>query len=77
MAMAGAMGSVGGDFSVLSINPAGIGLYRASEFSFSTFLLIPVNKHHVRPGNILCLEILPYRHDKRGQVPLLSVKTVN
>ena len=38
MSMAGAMGSVGGDFSVLSINPAGIGLYRASEFSFSTYM---------------------------------------
>lgn len=38
MAMAGALGSVGGDFSTLSINPAGIGLYRASEFSFSSYM---------------------------------------
>jgi hypothetical protein len=28
----GALGSVGGDFSSLSINPAGIGIYRTSEF---------------------------------------------
>jgi hypothetical protein len=28
----GALGSVGGDFSSLSINPAGIGVYRTSEF---------------------------------------------
>lgn len=30
-----ALGSVGGDFSSLSVNPAGIGIYRKSEFSFS------------------------------------------
>jgi len=33
--MGGATGSVGADFSGLSINPAGIGLYRKSEFTFS------------------------------------------
>jgi hypothetical protein len=33
--MGGAIGSVGGDFTGLSINPAGIGLYRQSELSFS------------------------------------------
>lgn len=31
----GALGSVGGDFSSLSINPAGIGVYRTSEFMLS------------------------------------------
>jgi hypothetical protein len=34
-AMGGAFGALGSDFSSLSINPAGIGLYRKSEFSFS------------------------------------------
>ena len=35
----GAFGAVGADFSVLATNPAGIGLYRSSEFTFSpTFL---------------------------------------
>jgi hypothetical protein len=34
-ALAGAFGALGSDFSSLSINPAGIGLYRKSEFSFS------------------------------------------
>lgn len=33
--LAGAMGSIGGDFSSLSVNPAGIGVYRSSEFLFS------------------------------------------
>ena len=33
--MAGAFGALGSDFSSLSINPAGIGLYRKSEFTFS------------------------------------------
>lgn len=34
-AMAGAFGSLGGDFSALSTNPAGIGIYRKSEFTFT------------------------------------------
>ena len=34
-AMGGAFGALGSDFSSLSINPAGSGLYRKSEFSFS------------------------------------------
>jgi hypothetical protein len=33
--MGNAMGAVGGDFTSLSINPAGIGVYRKSEFTFS------------------------------------------
>ncbi len=32
------LGSVGGDFSALSVNPAGIGIYRRGEFSFSPSL---------------------------------------
>jgi hypothetical protein len=33
MAMGGAFGALGADFSTLSTNPAGLGLYRSSEFS--------------------------------------------
>ena len=33
--MAGAFGALGADFSVLSTNPAGIGIYRRSEFTFT------------------------------------------
>ncbi len=33
MSMGGAFGAFGGDFSTLSINPAGIGVYRSSEFT--------------------------------------------
>lgn len=35
MAIGNATGSIGGDFSTLSVNPAGIGIYRKSEFSFT------------------------------------------
>ena len=31
----GAMGAIGADFSTLSVNPAGLGTYRRSEFVFS------------------------------------------
>jgi hypothetical protein len=37
-AMGNAFGSLGGDFTSASINPAGIGLYRSGEFVFSTRL---------------------------------------
>jgi len=34
-AMAGAFGAVGADFSTISTNPAGLGVYRKSEFTFT------------------------------------------
>lgn len=42
--MGNAMGAVGGDMSTLSSNPAGIGLYRSSEFSISTGLNVPITR---------------------------------
>jgi len=35
-AMGGAFGALGGDISSFMINPAGVGVYRSSEFTFST-----------------------------------------
>lgn len=35
MGMGGAMGALGGDISVMSTNPAGIGIYRSNDFSVS------------------------------------------
>ncbi|MCD6064737.1 MAG: hypothetical protein K0R82_2648 [Flavipsychrobacter sp.] len=40
MGIGGALGSVGGDFTSLSVNPAGIGVYRASEFMVTPSLKI-------------------------------------
>ncbi|MCB0698089.1 MAG: hypothetical protein KDC07_12040 [Chitinophagaceae bacterium] len=34
----GALGAIGGDFSALSVNPAGIGVYRSSELTFTPSL---------------------------------------
>ena len=33
--MGNAFGALGGDFTSVSINPAGLGIYRSSEFVFS------------------------------------------
>ncbi|SDB88460.1 OmpP1/FadL family transporter [Williamwhitmania taraxaci] len=33
--MAGSIGALGGDFSAVSINPAGLGVYRSNDFSFT------------------------------------------
>lgn len=38
MGFGGALGSIGGDFASLSVNPAGIGVYRSSEFMFTPSL---------------------------------------
>ena len=40
MGFGNALGSVGGDFSSVSVNPAGLGIYRSSEFSFTPSLRI-------------------------------------
>ncbi len=38
MGFGGALGSIGGDFSSLTVNPAGIGVYRSSELTFTPSL---------------------------------------
>ena len=38
MGFGNALGSVGGDFSSVSVNPAGLGVYRSSELSFTPSL---------------------------------------
>ena len=40
MGLGGAFGAIGADFSSLSINPAGIGLYKKSELSFTPSLFV-------------------------------------
>src|SRR5271156_1205835 len=40
MGFGNALGSVGGDFSSVSVNPAGLGIYRSSEFTFTPSLRI-------------------------------------
>ncbi len=40
VAMGSAFGSLGGDFSAIGINPAGIAAYRTSEFSFTPSIML-------------------------------------
>jgi len=40
MALGGAFGALGADFSTLSTNPAGLGLYNSSEFTFTPSLYV-------------------------------------
>jgi len=42
--MGGAFGALGGDFSSIAINPAGLGVYRSSEFVFSPGMTYNLNK---------------------------------
>ncbi len=39
-ALSGAFGALGGDFSTLATNPAGIGIYRGSEFSMTPSIFV-------------------------------------
>jgi hypothetical protein len=48
MGFGNALGSVGGDISTLSVNPAGIGIYRSSEI-----LITPVLRFSTTDGNFL------------------------
>lgn len=44
VALGGAFGSVGGDISTLNYNPAGLGIFKSSEFSFSPTLNYSANE---------------------------------
>jgi hypothetical protein len=73
MSMGGAFGALGGDFTSLSINPAGVGMYRAKEFSItptfyhdmttSTFLgkQIEDTRYNLNLNNVGIVFSLPLR----------------
>jgi hypothetical protein len=44
MSIGSALGSIGGDFSTLSVNPAGLGVYRMSEFSITPSFQVGSNQ---------------------------------
>lgn len=47
-AMGGSFGALGGEVSGISINPAGLGVYRNSEFTFSTAFNYGINESNFR-----------------------------
>lgn len=51
-AMGGAFGSLGGEFSALSSNPAGIGMYQFSEFTFTPSLNLNTTKSYYNDSHI-------------------------
>jgi len=51
-AMGGAFGSLGGEFSSLSSNPAGIGMYQFSEFTFTPTLYLNRTKSYYNNSHI-------------------------
>lgn len=50
-AMGGAFGALGGDISTLGINPAGIGVFRKSEFSFTPLMNFNTIKSGLRESD--------------------------
>ncbi|MEO0405155.1 MAG: hypothetical protein AAF193_09820, partial [Bacteroidota bacterium] len=63
--MSGAFGALGGDLSALSDNPAGIGIFRRSEFSFS--LGLDQHTSETRFGTN------PLRRDSKGRINLPQI----
>ena len=51
-AMGGAFGSLGGEFSSLSSNPAGIGMYQFSELTFTPSLNLNATKSYYNGNNL-------------------------
>jgi len=51
-AMGGAFGSLGGEFSALSSNPAGIGMYQFTEFTFTPSLNVNSVKSYYRETHL-------------------------
>ncbi len=51
-AMGGAFGSLGGEFSNLSANPAGIGMYQYAELSFSPTLQLNSTKSYFKESHL-------------------------
>lgn len=49
--LSGAAGSMGGDFSCLSVNPAGIGVYKSNEFMISSSLSTSSNQSDYLTGS--------------------------
>jgi hypothetical protein len=43
-AIGGASGSLGGEFSTMFVNPAGIGFFKTSEFVFTPYFNLQTNK---------------------------------
>lgn len=67
-AMGNAMGAVGEDISAISINPAGLGLYRKSSFAFTPSLLTTYTKSEYF-GNI--------EHDNKTRLNINNIGYVN
>ncbi|MDR1554113.1 MAG: outer membrane protein transport protein [Prevotellaceae bacterium] len=80
--MGGAFGALGGDFASLSVNPAGIGVYRTAEFSFtpsylgtntkSSFTNQSLESRNKSRGDFNCGYVQPFifRNDNEGLISI-------
>ncbi|MCX6224362.1 MAG: hypothetical protein NTV01_06360 [Bacteroidia bacterium] len=76
LSLGGAMGAVGGDIAALGINPAGLGIYRKGEFSFTgdynsyrsnaTYLGNPREDYDAKMGFSHFGAVVPIYMDKEG-----------
>ena len=76
ISMGGAFGALGGDFGSLSINPAGIGVYRTSEFTITPTLIYNSSAATYSPANSPSQKYTDYSNNFRLS-NLGFVKTFN
>lgn len=70
LGVGGAFGAMGGDFSVININPAGLGTYKMSEFTFSPSLTIG------KTNSFLVVDPNNTSSDKQNKVSIDNVGAV-
>ena len=64
LSLSGAMGALGGDFSSIAINPAGLAVYRSSEFTFT-----PALQYHKSDADYYGIKST----DDKFSIPLLQI----
>lgn len=77
MSMGGAFGALGGDQTAISINPAGIGVYRSSEVAGTLGLseelsTVGSNKSHINKFNFDNLGFIGYFPLRSNAVPMIN-----
>ena len=74
-AMGGAFGSLGGEFSALSSNPAGIGMYQFTEFTFTPSFNVNSTKYAATPWHFL-FNYIYFQKNLKCAIPQLQKSVI-
>lgn len=77
ISMAGAMGAVGGDISTMKQNPAGIGVYKSSDISFSLNLDLSKTETSANGNMLMTVDDSDFRVSSTGYVGNINLGKSN